>query len=73
MTWISTKTIVSGWFWYREPGKNFNKPMPAWVFNPNGDKLYVTLMAVHDDRQIDPPVHFDTLKGEWAGPMEMPQ
>ncbi len=72
MNWTSTKPTVSGWFWYREPGRNFNKPMPAWVFN-NGDHIYVSLMAVHDDRMIDPTVHIHALKGEWAGQMEVPE
>jgi len=69
--WSSDKPSLSVWYWYKEPGRNFNKPMPAWVFNANG-RIYVSLMAVHDDRKIDPTVRIDTLKGEWAGPMEMP-
>ncbi len=69
MNWTSTKPTVSGWFWYREPGRNFNKPMPAWVSN-NGNHIYASLMAVQDDRRIDPTLHITALKGEWAGQME---
>jgi hypothetical protein len=32
MIWTRTKPTQTGWYFYREPGKNLDKRMEAWVF-----------------------------------------
>ncbi len=47
MTWTLQKPTKPGWYWYREPGLNLDKPMPAWVYQ-SGQVLYVKLCGAHE-------------------------
>ena len=46
MTWTMQKPTQPGWYWYREPGLNLDKSMPAWGCL-TGQILYVKLCGVH--------------------------
>ena len=68
MTWTLQKPTMSGWYWFREPGLNLDKPMPAWVYQ-SGQTFYVKLCGAHEDfkeRRVS------DLEGEWAGPITPP-
>ena len=70
MPWTKDKPSRSGWYWYREPGLNMNRPMPAWVYDLGRD-FYASLMAVHSEPVVK---NVKDCKGEWeaAGSMEVP-
>ena len=68
MTWTIDKPSSSGWYWYREPGFNMDKPCPAWVFDSH-QLIYVSLMAVHSEPVVK---NVNDSSGEWSGPMEVP-
>ena len=68
LTWTTDKPKAPGWFWYREPGLNGDKPMTAWVFDSH-KLFYAHLCAVHQEPVVRQMNH---CAGEWAGPMEPP-
>jgi hypothetical protein len=76
--WTPKKPPASGWYWYREPGLNMDKPLPAWVYEVqhhrdglDGRIAYAHLMAQHEQRPVTKRVSDCT--GEWAGPMTEPE
>lgn len=44
MLWTSTKPTKTGWYFYREPGKNMDKPVSVWVIT-TGKQLYVSMFV----------------------------
>ena len=68
MMWTTAKPIKPGWYWFREPGLNLDKPMPAWVYQ-SGQILYVKLCGAHEDVEDR---GLNELNGEWAGPITPP-
>ena len=65
MSWTLQKPTTPGWYWFREPGLNLDKPMPAWVYQ-TGQILYVKLCGAHEAFE---DTRLTDLKGEWAGPI----
>ena len=47
MTWTKDKPSSPGWYWYRQPDFNMDKPMSAWVFDSHR-LFYAQLMPVHE-------------------------
>jgi hypothetical protein len=77
MTWTLHKPTKPGWYWFREPGLNLDKPMPAWVYEvlhnrvgEQGKIVYVQLMAQHEEQPVTKRV--SDCQGEWAGPITPP-
>lgn len=68
MSWTLEKPSKSGWYWFREPGLNLDKPMPAWVYQ-SGESFCVKLCGAYEDCNEK---RLDELKGEWAGPISPP-
>jgi hypothetical protein len=68
MSWTIEQPTKPGWYWFREPGLNLDKPMPAWVYQ-TGDIVYVKLCGAYEDCAEK---RLDELKGEWAGPISPP-
>ena len=66
--------MKTGWYWYREPGVNMQKPFPAWVYHnragAQGKIVYAQLIAQHEPHPIGK--RLDECKGEWAGPIHSP-
>jgi hypothetical protein len=77
MSWTLHKPIKAGWYWYREPGVNMDKPCPVWVYEvlhnragAQGKIIYAQMMAQHEPQPIGK--RLDECKGEWAGPISPP-
>lgn len=71
MTWTSDKPIKAGWYFYREAGKNMDKPVSVWVYLL-GKQVYVSMFAPHE---AVPRIHHGQARdfpGEWWGPLEVP-
>ena len=68
MNWSTEKPTRPGWYWFREPGLNLDKAMPAWVYQ-TGHIFYVKLCGVHEEFEEK---RLNDLKGEWAGPISPP-
>ena len=72
MTWTKDKPSSLGWYWYRQPDFNMDKPMPAWVFDSHR-LFYVQLMPVHEPSNAPVAKNVKDYDGEWYGPMEAPK
>jgi hypothetical protein len=68
MSWTLHKPTKSGWYWFREPGRSLDRPMPVWVYQ-SGEVFYVQFCGAHEDFDDK---RLDDLKGEWAGPITPP-
>jgi hypothetical protein len=72
MSWTLQKPTKAGWYWYRKPGFNMNKPLPVWVYDvlqprhgADAKIFYAHLMPPHDKGPLTERV--EECKGEWAG------
>ena len=72
MTWTSTKPTQGGWYFYRESGKNMDKPMVAWVFR-QAPLVFVTLCPMHDMQKVMLTTLVMEHPGEWWGPIKVPE
>jgi hypothetical protein len=72
MTWTTEKPTTSGWYFYRESGKNLDKPMVAWVFT-SGKFIYVSLFLPHGQMPYTETGQTKDFSGEWWGPVEVPK
>ena len=72
MTWTKDKPTRSGWYFYRQPGKNLGKPLSAWVYT-QARTVHVSMHAPHDIPQSCPTAQAEDLTGEWWGPLEIPE
>ena len=72
MTWTSTKPTTGGWYFYREPGKNMDEPMAAWVFH-HPPFLFVTLCPVQEMKRVLHTTRVTDHDGEWWGPVDLPK
>lgn len=71
MTWTTDRPTVSGWYWYKEAGLNYDKPMPTWVFDTGG-LFYASRMAPHELANIATTQRLTSCPGKWWGPVEVP-
>ena len=70
MSWTLDKPLAIGWYFYRDLGKNGDKPMAAWVYMKRA-VVYVYIFSPHTEL---PSIDHGLLKdfsGEWWGPVEM--
>jgi hypothetical protein len=72
LVWTSDKPTQSGWYWYREAGKNTDKPMSAWVYK-NGPFIFVSMFAPNADIPRQENGQTKDFKGQWWGPVEVPE
>jgi len=69
MTWTFTKPPTTGWYFYREPGKNIDKSMAAWVYIKRA-VVYVYLFSPHTELPSIDHGQPKDYPGEWWGPVE---
>jgi hypothetical protein len=72
MNWTTATLTVSGWYWYRELGKNMDFPMAAWLFDTSGI-LYASRVRPHGILQFREPHRIEKCEGMWWGPMKVPE
>ncbi len=73
MSWTFTAPTPGNWYWYREPGLNLDRPMPAWIFGTGEHMVYATLCAVHEQGNFQTTRHIQQCPGEWSGPIPVPE
>jgi hypothetical protein len=72
VTWTSDKPTQSGWYFYRERGKNRDKPMSAWIYTL-GESLYLSMFVPHRYIPRQENGQLNDFPGEWWGPVEVPE
>jgi hypothetical protein len=71
MTWTFTKPPTTGWYLYREPGEDVDKPRAAWVYVKRA-VVYVYIFSPHTELPSIDHGQPKDFAGEWWGPVEVP-
>ena len=72
MNWTSDKPPTTGWYLYREPTKDVDKPMAAWVYIKRA-VLYAYIFSPHTELASIEHGQPKDFPGEWWGPVELPE
>jgi hypothetical protein len=69
--WSSCPPVVSGWYWYKEPGRNQDQPMAAQVFW-DGETLQASMFLSQGETPRRESGKAEDFPGDWCGPVGMP-